>query len=83
MHSRFSSQPHELLCEAPSTFSITELEEQLLNRIQPLVEFVREHRYDPTEYYGEQDYLREIPNPCDDPLAVLEEFVEVVQTFGI
>ncbi len=43
---------------------------------------MRDHRYDPTEYYGEQDYLKEIPDPCTEPLSVLEELIQIVQAFG-
>lgn len=43
---------------------------------------MRDHRYDPTEYYGEQDYLKEIPDPCTEPLSVLEELIQIVKTFG-
>lgn len=62
---------------------MTDLEELILERVHRSLDFLRNHRYDPTEYYGEQDYLKEIPDPCSEPLAVLEEFLEILQTFGI
>lgn len=60
----------------------TELEKQIIERILRVHEFMQDHRYDPAEYYGEQDYLKEIPDPCTEPLSVLEEIIQVVHTFG-
>ena len=62
---------------------MTDLEELIFDRVNRAFNFLRLHRYDPTEYYGPQDYLNEIPNPCSEPLAVLEEFIEIIHTFGI
>lgn len=68
--------------ETSSTFDITFLEEQIVDRVDRILAFLKDHRYDPTEYYGEQDYLSEIPNPCNEPLYVLEEFSHIIKTFG-
>lgn len=59
------------------------MEKEITNRICQLSDYLRDHRYDPTEYYGEQDYLKEIPNPCQEPLDLLEEYIQVIQNFGI
>lgn len=53
-----------------------------MSRIHGLKDFLSEHRYDPTEYYGEQDYLKEIPNPCEEPMNLLEEYIQIVENFG-
>ncbi len=61
---------------------ITELEKHLIERVQCLIRFLRNHRYDPSEYYGDLDYLKEIPNPCNEPIAILEEFIHIITNFG-
>ena len=80
---RHSTQPRELICEARSSTDATELEKRITECVASLLAFLRSHRYDPTEYYGEQDYLAEIPDPCCEPIAVVEEFSDIVRMFGI
>ncbi|KAI9556129.1 hypothetical protein GHT06_018703 [Daphnia sinensis] len=36
----------------------------------------------PKQYYGEQDYLKEIPDPCLEPVDLLEEYIQIIQNFG-
>lgn len=69
--------------ETVSNYERTELEKIILQRVDQLYDYLKDHRYDPTEYYGEQDYLKEIPDPCNEPLAVMEEFIDIVQNFGL
>lgn len=52
-------------------------------RVQQLKDYLHDHRYDPTEYYGEQDYLKEIPDPCKEPMDLLDEYIQAVQNFGM
>lgn len=79
---RHTTQPRELICVTSSKAEATELEAQISERVSRVFDFLRDHRYDPTEYYGEQDYLKEIPDPCTEPLAVLEELTQIIQAFG-
>lgn len=58
------------------------MEQEITSRIHLLNDYLRDHRYDPTEYYGEQDYLKEIPNPCQEPIELLEEYIQIIQNFG-
>ena len=60
----------------------TDLEKQITDRVQRVFDFLRDHRYDPAEIYGDQDYLKEIPDPCVDPLSVLGELVQIIEAFG-
>lgn len=53
-----------------------------MDRILLLNKYLRDHRYDPAEYYGEQDYLKEIPDPCREPIDLLEEYIQIIQNFG-
>ena len=53
-----------------------------MDRILLLNNYLRDHRYDPAEYYGEQDYLKEIPDPCREPIDLLEEYIQIIQNFG-
>ena len=70
------------MVETVSSSERTELEETILQRVNQLYDYLKDHRYDPTEYYGEQDYLKEIPDPCSEPLAVMEEFIDIIHNFG-
>ena len=69
--------------ETISNYERTELEKTILQRVEQLYNYLKDHRYDPTEYYGEQDYLKEIPDPCNEPLAVMEEFIDIIHNFGL
>ena len=80
---RHSTQPKELIVETISNYERTELEKTILQRVEQLYNYLKDHRYDPTEYYGEQDYLKEIPDPCNEPLAVMEEFIDIIHNFGL
>ena len=71
-----------MICETDSQAEITELEKHLIERVQRLIRFLRDHRYDPSEYYGDLDYLKEIPNPCNEPNAILDEFIQIITDFG-
>ncbi|EFX72380.1 hypothetical protein DAPPUDRAFT_308316 [Daphnia pulex] len=77
-----STRPKELICEISSKYEATELQQEIMGRILLLNDYLRDHRYDPAEYYGEQDYLKEIPNPCHEPLDLLEEYIQIIQNFG-
>lgn len=58
------------------------MEQEITSRIIQLKDYLQDHRYDPTEYFGEQDYLKDIPNPCQDPLELLDEYIQIIQNFG-
>ena len=72
-----------MIVETVSNYERTELENTILLRVDQLFDYLNDHRYDPTEYYGEQDYLKEIPDPCNEPLAVMEEFINIIHNFGM
>lgn len=80
--SRYSTRPLELVCEISPNYEATELEREITERINQLKSYLQDHRYDPTEYYGEQDYLKEIPDPCEEPMDLLKEYIQAVQNFG-
>ena len=79
---RHSTRPKELICEISSKYEVTELQYDIMDRILLLNNYLRDHRYDPAEYYGEQDYLKEIPDPCREPIDLLEEYIQIIQNFG-
>ena len=79
---RHSTRPRELICETSSNYEASELENEINGRVRLLNDYLRDHRYDPTEYYGEQDYLKEIPNPCQEPMELIEEYIQIIQNFG-
>lgn len=82
IESRHSTRPKELVCEISSRCEATHLELKITDRVHQLYNYLLDHRYDPTEYYGEQDYLKEIPNPCLEPIDLLEEYIQIIQNFG-
>lgn len=47
--------------------------------------FLEDHRYDPTEIYGDDafsDELKNIPDPCADPKIMLHQFLYILEQAG-
>lgn len=80
---RLCCKPRERLVEyAEETAS--DLQTELLTFIETAKEFILDHRYDPSEIYKEQfeEELKDIPDPKEQPMQLLDEFIEVLTDLG-
>lgn len=54
--------------------------------VQNLTDFLNDHKYEPASIYGDdeefEEELKKIPNPVNEPLHVLAEFLDVLKTMG-
>lgn len=48
------------------------------------IEFLRDHRYDPTEIYNEEFFedIQKIPDPREKPLEMMQDFLHILETLG-
>ena len=46
--------------------------------------FLKDHRYDPTEIYTEEFFedIKKIPDPTQKPCEMIEDFLYILQTLG-
>ncbi|XP_063372084.1 endoribonuclease Dcr-1 [Cydia amplana] len=81
-------KPKELIVEyavsRPVCSDYEELETYMRNAVSDVTEFLEEHRYDPTEIYGEDLYeeFMNIPNPTIDPKLIIKQFLYVLDELG-
>ncbi|KAJ2942401.1 hypothetical protein O0L34_g16006 [Tuta absoluta] len=61
-----------------------ELEQYMRNLVNDAVAFLEQHRYDPTEIYGEDLYeeFMNIPNPVIEPKQIFNQFLYVLDELG-
>lgn len=61
-----------------------ELDAVIRTEVIDTVRFLEEHRYDPSEIYeGELlEELKSIPPPEEEPLNIINDFVDVLNTMG-
>lgn len=80
---RLCCKPKERLVEYEGA-TISDLQKELLSVIQTAKEFLSDHRYDPSEIYNEQfeEELKDIPDPKEQPLQLLNDFVEILTDLG-
>lgn len=81
---RLCCRPKEkiVVCHEPVPH---QLELEIKTRIEHFKEFLNEHRYDPSEIYDEEflDELRNFPDPNQQPLQLLDDFVSVLEDLGL
>lgn len=60
------------------------LDDVIRSEISDTVEFLKEHRYDPSEIYEGDllEELRSVPDPAEEPLNIIRDFVDVLDTMG-
>ncbi|XP_061727447.1 endoribonuclease Dcr-1 [Cydia pomonella] len=81
-------KPKELIVEyavsRPVCSDYEELENFMRTAVNDVTEFLEEHRYDPTEIYGEDLYeeFMNIPNPTIDPKLIFKQFLYVLDELG-
>lgn len=46
--------------------------------------FLRDHRYDPTEIYNDEflEDIQKIPDPKQEPCSMIEDFLYILRTLG-
>ncbi|CAG9577532.1 unnamed protein product [Danaus chrysippus] len=85
------AKPKEVIIEYRPRASSTELpedyiqlEEYMRDAVNSALEFINEHRYDPTEIYGEDMYeeFKNIPDPTLEPKAIFKQFLYVLDQLG-
>ncbi|XP_063391853.1 endoribonuclease Dcr-1 [Cydia fagiglandana] len=81
-------KPKELIVayavSRPVCSDYEELDTFMRNAVNNVTEFLEEHRYDPTEIYGEDLYeeFMNIPNPTIDPKLIFKQFLYVLDELG-
>lgn len=61
---------------------------ELYNMLESLVlhavEFLHDHRYDPTEIYNDEfsEDIQKIPDPREKPLEMMRDFLHILETLG-
>lgn len=80
---RYNCKPKEYLIEC-NVRQKDQLDEAIKHEITSTVEFLKEHRYDPSEIYeGELlEELRSVPDPAEEPLKIIYDFADVFETMG-
>nr|XP_032528124.1 endoribonuclease Dcr-1-like [Danaus plexippus plexippus] len=85
------AKPKEVIIEySPRTKSpelpadYIQLEEYMRESVKSALDFINEHRYDPTEIYGEDMYeeFKNIPDPTLEPKAIFKQFLYVLDQLG-
>lgn len=84
-YSRYSLKPIELIaeCSAPNENSLASY---IRNLVLTRKAYILDHRYDPSEIYVGDEYkdeLANIPDPKDEPLKYIEEFLCVLNELGV
>ena len=60
-----------------------DLEEALRTSVQRCMEFLSTHQYSLYEVYGDfEDLIKEIPDPREQPMALLNDFLLVLREYG-
>lgn len=54
--------------------------------VQNLTDFLNDHKYEPASIYGDDEEfgeeLKQIPNPINEPLRLIAEFLDILKTMG-
>ncbi|KAK5639662.1 hypothetical protein RI129_012154 [Pyrocoelia pectoralis] len=82
---RFCCRPHERLVECGVMVEVSLLQEKLEKIVLDALEFMDDHRFDPTEIYADESYLGELlvmPDPKSKPKEMLLEFLDVLRDLG-
>lgn len=61
-----------------------ELHSTIENYILHAIEFLRDHRHDPTEIYTEEflEDIKKIPDPTEKPFEMMQDFLHILDTLG-
>ncbi|EDW23737.1 GL23778 [Drosophila persimilis] len=81
---RYCSKPHEYIVQC-APFEMDELSLVLADILNTHKSFLMDHRYDPFEIYGMDQFmedLKDIPDPKLDPLNVIDSLLVVLHEMG-
>lgn len=80
---RLSCRPRERIVECLKPIS-SSLEDQIKVMIRNCQDFLKDHRYDPSEIYDDEllEEFKQVPDPKEQPLNLLEEFLEILDDLG-
>ncbi|XP_034662290.1 uncharacterized protein LOC117897508 isoform X1 [Drosophila subobscura] len=81
---RYCSKPHEYIVQC-APFEMDELSLVLADILNTHKSFLVDHRYDPFEIYGMDQFmedLKDIPDPKLDPLYVIDSLLVVLHEMG-
>ncbi|XP_015439626.1 PREDICTED: endoribonuclease Dcr-1 [Dufourea novaeangliae] len=80
---RYSPKPKEYIVEYSGNEK-EELYNTIENYVLHVIEFLRDHRHDPTEIYTEEFYedIQKIPDPTGKPIEMMQDFLHVLETLG-
>ncbi|CAG9855440.1 unnamed protein product [Phyllotreta striolata] len=80
---RLSCRPHECIIECPG-WEGHDLEEYIKTIVTDTIEFLLDHRFDPSEIYDDEllEEFKQVPDPRDVPLKLLNEFLEILEDLG-
>ncbi|KAG6799300.1 endoribonuclease Dicer-1 [Apis mellifera caucasica] len=80
---RYSPKPKEYVVEYAKSEK-GELHITIENHILHAIEFLRDHRYDPTEIYNEEFYedIQKIPDPTEKPFEMMQDLLHILETLG-
>lgn len=80
---RYSPKPKEYVIEYAKNEK-GKLHTTMENYILHALEFLRDHRHDPTEIYNEEFYedIQKIPDPTEKPFEMMQDFLYILETLG-
>lgn len=60
------------------------MDEVVLREVSNTVNWIKDHRHDPSEIYDDEflEDLKKIPDPNIDPLKIIDDFLDVLETMG-
>lgn len=82
---RYSLKPIEIIaeCSAPEENGLASY---IRNLMLTRKAYILDHRYDPSEIYGGDEYkdeLANIPDPKDEPIKCIDEFLFILNELGV
>uniref|UniRef100_A0A1B6DKN5 ribonuclease III n=1 Tax=Clastoptera arizonana TaxID=38151 RepID=A0A1B6DKN5_9HEMI len=80
---RYCAKPKEMVVECRN-YAGAELSEIIYDQIEPTLQFLEEHRYDPSEIYEDEfsEEITNIPDPKQDPFDIIRNFKHILKTMG-
>lgn len=80
---RFNCKPKEYLIEC-NVRGKDHLDNAIKVEIKSTLEFLEEHRYDPSEIYDGEllQELQSVPDPAEEPMRIINDFADVFETMG-
>ena len=80
---RYSPKPKEYVVEY-SKCDKGELHTTIENYILHAIEFLSDHRHDPTEIYTEEflEDIQKIPDPTEKPFEMMQDLLHILETLG-